>query len=63
MDEQECDIEFESWGHTNDQIIFQWHDVDPITVNKEIRLNQHVFQVAMVSKGGHNYTTGKSFLN
>merc|ERR1740129_1347606 len=58
VDEQVCDIEFESWGHTNDQLIFQWHNVDPIKVNQNISLNQHVFQVGTTTKGGHNYSTG-----
>ena len=29
-------------------------------INPNISLNQHYFQVALVSKGGHNYSTGKS---
>ena len=62
VDEQVCDIEFESWGHTNDQLIFQWHNVDPIKVNQNISLNQHVFQVGMNTKGGHNYSTGKFYI-
>ena len=61
VDEQVCDIEFESWGHTNDQLIFQWHNVDPIKVNQNISLNQHVFQVGTTTKGGHNYSTGKFY--
>ena len=61
MDEQVCDIEFESWGHTNDQLIFKWHNVDPIKVNQNISLNQHVFQVGTTTKGGHNYSTGKFY--
>ena len=62
MDEQVCDIEFESWGHTNDQLIFQWHNVDPIKVNQNISLNQHVFQVGTTTKGGHNYSTGRFYI-
>ena len=30
-------------------------------INPNISLNQHYFQVALVSKGGHNYSTGKSY--
>ena len=57
VDEQVCDIVFESWGHTNDKIVFQWNK-DDVVINQNISLNQHSFQVALLTKGGHNFSTG-----
>merc|ERR1719225_1728847 len=56
VDEQVCDIVFESWGLTNNKLVFQW-SADEVIINPNISLNQHYFQVALVSKGGHNYST------
>ena len=58
VDEQVCDIRFESWGYPESQVKFQWAQFD-ININKGIVLNQHNFQAAFINQGGHNFTTGK----
>ena len=61
VDEQICDITFESWGHPIEILKFDW-DINDTVVNPAINLNQHSFQVALLSAAGKNFSTGNEKL-
>ena len=53
-------LTLESWGHPIEKVKFQW-DRDNVYINPDILLNQHNFQVALLSKSGHNFSTGMQY--
>lgn len=56
-DVQVCRISFESWGSTSEQMDFRWKPDDTI-VNKNIKLNQHDFNVSFDNGINTGYSTG-----
>ena len=59
VDVQVCEVSFESWGSTSQQMDFQWRKDDTM-YNKNIKLNQHDFNVSFVSRINTGYSTGKN---
>lgn len=57
VDEQVCDIKLESWGHPIDQMEMKWN-LDEITINDKISLNQHDFQAAFINGGEASFSSG-----
>ena len=57
VDLQECNVTFESWGHTTKQLLFQWNK-NELKVNPSVTegLNQHSCQHEFI-----NMTHGTSF--
>ena len=64
VDLQACDVAFESWGHTTDQLLFQWNKED-LTVNPSVEegLNQHLALVEFIDlTNGTSFSTGNVYL-
>ena len=61
VDLQECNVTFESWGHTTKQLLFQWN-ADQLTVNPSVTegLNQHSCQQEFINMtyGATTFSTG-----
>jgi len=55
VDEQYCQVKFESFGFTNKQIQFEWMDLSRSNVNTNISLAQFVFKVTLTDAYSTDY--------
>ena len=61
VDLQECNVTFESWGHTTEQLLFQWkQDELKVSPSVEEGLNQHSAFVEFIDlTRGTEFSTGQ----
>ena len=47
MDEQTCQIKFESFGHSSSQFVLRWKNLSESNINQDINLAQFTYSVEL----------------
>ncbi|XP_024085916.1 glycine receptor subunit alpha-2-like isoform X2 [Cimex lectularius] len=61
FDSQLCPLELESWGYNTTQLLLEWENDSPISVNKELQLTEYTLVDTWTNKSMNMYAvpTGK----